>query len=256
MEGIFVVLHRTHRLFFSKSMYQHTHQMSSSLGDRSSQRPPKVSRSINIPPAPEPAVPAVRFAILRKAATIPRGGFLPMLFVSSLFAVATSMFAYNGISDVDYSEDMPRVLTIGTAVLGTFFILIARNPVLLFNIALFAHLGFEIFVVDKVWQYAMASDTSTSDMTIAYTGAGLVIVHLIPFFLIDNAMTLILLAAVGIIVNNLVILMSVPAFGSSLLMPVGLTSAILLGVTQHICGEMESKCSLLTVVRTEGFLTM
>lgn len=185
---------------------------------------------------------------------MPRTGFLPVFILSSLFAVATSMFCYYGITDVDYSEPGPRGLTIAASVVGTLLVLMARDPVLLFNIVLFTHLGLEVFVIERAFVYGMDETRTDAERALAYTGAGVIIAHLLPFFVYDGPMLLILLSAVGVVVNTLSILMTSAAMGSSLLLPVGLTSVVLVGSSQHLCGIMQCKCSLLTLIRTKGLV--
>ena len=221
--------------------------MSSSLGDRNGQRPPTMSRAINIDveaPSASPTLPL----------SIPRNGFLPVFLVSSLFAVALSLFCFYGITDADYSAANTRGLVIASSVVGTLLVLMAKTPAFLYNIVLFAHLGLEIYVIERAFVYGLADDADTTEMVLSLTGAGVIIAHLLPFFVYDGAFVLVLLAAVGVVVNTLSILMTSAAMGANLLLPVGLTSVTLLATTQHIVGMMECPCSLLTLYRTKGML--
>lgn len=186
--------------------------------------------------------------------TVSRNGVVPVLFISSLFAAALSLFCYYGIDDVDYSAADTRGLVIATSTVGTLFVLMAKSPAFVFNIILFSHLGLEVFVIDKAFEYGLADGRTDVEMALSLTAACVIIAHLIPFFVYDGPLVLILLAAVGVVVNTLTILFTSTALAANLLLPVGLTSVILLVTTQHLVGMMACPCSLMSLYRTKGLM--
>lgn len=220
--------------------------MTSSLGDIGGQRPPpkRIAKSMPsvLPPPSKSRMPKMG------------AGVLPVLLLACLFGAATASFCYYGI-DADYTETRTRGLTGGAAGGAALLVLaFSRNPVILFYITLFVHIGLEIFVVDKAFAFASASNTKNVESILAYTGAGVVIAHLVPFLLFNWPRFLMLLALVGVVVNNLLLLLSAPELGGTLLLPVGLTSVGLLGVTQHICYAMRCPCSLPKLYYERGLL--
>ena len=102
-----------------------------------------------------------------------------------------------------------------------------------FNVALGYHLGIEVFLVTKGFEYADRVH-DTSEEVLAYVGSGVVIAHLIPFFIMSRPTILRILAFAGIIVNILLCLLTIPELGSALLLLLGASSANLLLVTNQM----------------------
>lgn len=226
-------------------------EMSSSLGDRNTQRPPVVQqRSISIPsPAPPPPRPIYLRVIPTSLPRIPMG-FLPVLLLTSGFGAATACFAYFGMT-ADYTDVATRALTIATASIAAIAGFFARDIVLIVNSVLFTHLGLEIFIVQRAIEYAR-NESDDGSMVMAYIGAATVIVHLLPFFVLDNAMLRSILAFAGVIVNNLLILLALSPVATILLLPVGITSTALLVVSRNVV----TPTSLWCVLQKNGFIGM
>lgn len=67
---------------------------------------------------------------------------------------------------------------------------------------LFYHTAVEVRVLDVVITYALQEEQSMTAAALAWTGASIVVIHLLPFFVIDMRRLLILLAWAGVIVNS------------------------------------------------------
>lgn len=177
-------------------------------------------------------VVAMPVTVMRRACACARpSGFLVTLTLALLAAADPLLFLYNSGLTADYSLGSTRALTAAAAVLGATAIAIFREPATLYNLALFVHIGFEVYVVDQAFLFARAADTETASMVLAYLGGAVVIVHLLPFLVIDHRDTLSFLAYVGVVVNTLLILLAMPQLGAQLLLVVGLTSVVLLAAT-------------------------
>ena len=167
-------------------------------------------------------------------------GVLYTCLISSIILVAPLMFLYNSGLTSDYSEGPTRALTAVTSFLGATVILLTIDAKTIFNLVLFLHIGFEIYIIDKAFQFARASTTSTTSEVLSYIGGVVVILHLVPFVLTNRSRILTLLAYVGIIVNTLLILLAMPELGPYLLFVVGITSSVLLGVTLLITTQTDT----------------
>jgi hypothetical protein len=157
-------------------------------------------------------------------------GILYTCLISSIILVAPLMFLYNSGLTSDYSEGPTRALTAVTSFLGATVILLTID----------AKTIFEIYIIDKAFQFARASTTSTTSEVLSYIGGVVVILHLVPFVLTNRIRILTLLAYVGIIVNTLLILLAMPELGPYLLFVVGITSSVLLGVTLLITTQTDT----------------
>lgn len=169
-------------------------------------------------------------------------GFLP-LFVYSGLAVALSTTVLFG--DIDFSDNVSRGLTIGAAAGSATAVILANNCATWYNLVLFFHIGIESKVIETAFTYAMADGTSTEGMALAYTAGAVIIVHLLPFLLIDHTGLLILLAYAGVVVNASLLVF----VDTTYLMLVVLSSLALLVMTLLILASKCHKPSMLNQFR-------
>ena len=169
-------------------------------------------------------------------------GFIPLLLMSVTFVSVPIIFYYG---DLDFTETNVRAGVITAAALLGFIVTIANDCCSWFNIMLFFHIGMEVKVVDNLLDFA---DTAGGkDETLAMAAACVIIVHLIPFLLIDNTAFLSILAFIGIVTNTAAIVMTHSSTGEhhsdiALLLSVGSTSISLLFSTLFIRGICGVKC--------------
>ena len=153
----------------------------------------------------------------------------PLILLSNslFFFLAPLLFLYNGGDEADYSLGRTQAITVFTAVAGGVIVAANRDAVFVYNAILCFHLAVEVYVVDRAFRYANASSTPGW----ASTGAVVVLLHLLPFFLIPNARLWSVLAYVGLIVNTALILLAMPELGSRLLLLTGMSASALLSVS-------------------------
>ena len=116
------------------------------------------------------------------------------LFLSTLAFLAP----INLYGDYDYTTRI-RAATIGLSAFAGAAVVYANSACAWFNIMPF-HTAIEVRVVDVALTFAYDASAS-NDMAFAIAGAVTVIVHLIPFFLLDRA-HLLAFAYAGVIVNT------------------------------------------------------
>ena len=157
-----------------------------------------------------------------------------------LFVPPAPAFLYE--SEADYTTAGPRAMTLVFAVVGAGMLLL--GPVNALQQALLGfHVGVEAYVIERVLRYATAEGRAGREIVLASIGASVVIVHLIPFFLLDRRMLLMALAALGIVVNVLLALLALPEHGATLLLLLGASSGALLAASRF------GWVSLLTLAR-------
>lgn len=230
--------------------------MSNSLGlrqnfeMRASERPMSARASL---PAPTLAssTPSTSSVARVKMTTCSLKGFFPLMLFSSLLLSVPIVVAY---ADLDYSDAATRGAVVATPVLVVLATLLANDLVVWFNMVLFFHLGMEVQVLDVLMDFARESGTSDAHSALAWTAFVVVILHLVPFFLVDQSKVLCALASAGVVVNAVALLYVSPP----LLTPVGFSSFVLLlltVLTRNVCDVSCSlRTSLLSAVKQGSFV--
>lgn len=150
-------------------------------------------------PLPAPAnAPAPGLVERAQSMVFVAKGFLPMLVYMLLAGTVPLLFFY---TTIDTTTDMQRAFIIGMSALGSLLIVAANVCNSWFNITLAFHTAIEVKVVDAALALAMADGTSTAGVTWAWVAAAVIVLHLIPFFVLDHSRLLALLAFVGVPVN-------------------------------------------------------
>ena len=188
-------------------------------------------------------------------------GFLPMLFYSCLTGFVA--IAYNYMT----FEDMPMVSVIAAGVAALALVL-ANDPATWYNMALFFYIGLEVRVLDFILAFigtqddpALSPNVTTPgipnagdvrDRTLAWVAFVVIIVHLVPFLVVNRRGLLAILAFAGAAVNTAVcgyLKLPAPATGAfheefTLLM---LSSSLgLLALTLFTIRMKCEDCSILT----------
>lgn len=157
----------------------------------------KTSKSL---PAPATAVhPA------QKWCSVPKG-FLPTLFYSTLCLLFPLFVLFNENWAL-VSEPYPVSTQIGFVAsvgVGGLLLILANDCVAWFNMALFFHIAVEVKVLSDLMDWI---DSTTKDTVLAWIAFVVIIVHLLPFLLVDHHMLLVLLAFVGALVNSTVVVL-------------------------------------------------
>lgn len=226
--------------------------MSSSLGFR-----PGCDRIAEERPAPKPRpkpipLPSKTPTRLDKTMTMmksmmsPKGLFVTML-LAGAFTAAAPIYFY---ADPDYTSVGVRGGLIATTSVLALIVPFAGQPAW-FNAVLGFYIGLEARVVDLSMQFAKDASTSDTGSALAWTGSILVIVHLIPFLLVDYVPLLIFFAVIGIPINTALLVYIDPAC----LLVVVFAGFMLLIETCCICGVCDVKCSMMHMLKsamTEG----
>ena len=204
--------------------------------------PPRLPRSLPTSTT-ESSEPSARklFAPALRRTGVPRG-LIPTVLYSAVTLVVPLLFLY---MSYDFTTTTMRVATISTAAVGGLVVVLANDCCCWYNMMLAFHTALEVKVVETALVFAYAADTSDTDMALALTGAIVVVVHLLPFYLSDALMLLSLLAYVGVVVNASILVYLDPEY----LLVVGASSLALLAVTMIVAGICEIKTSLLSLVR-------
>lgn len=179
--------------------------------------------------------------------SVPKG-LLPVT-LYSLFFLAFPLISH--FVTYDFTDEIVRVGVIVASFLAATIILVANDCVAWFNMALFFHLGVEITVLDTLITFAQASTTSDTGLVLAWTASAVIIIHLLPFFLLDHAGLLTLLAYAGVAVNASALVFVEP----TMLLLVGFSSTVLLACVLLIAYIDCVRTSMLSQLRqalTEG----
>jgi hypothetical protein len=180
-------------------------------------------------------------AYLTCANCVPRG-FLPVLLLSAAFFVVPTLMIYE---TYDFTDDAVRATFIGgSAVVGLLAIL-ANDCCCWYNMILFFHTAIEVKVIDVALTFAYADGTSDAHMALSIAAAVTIILHLIPFYLTDYLMPLLVLAYAGVVVN----VATLVYLDSSRLLLTGASAMALLVVTMIIGGICEIRTSMLSLLR-------
>lgn len=126
-------------------------------------------------------------------------GFIPLLFFSCL---AATVPGYSLYVDLNLDSEVTRGLIVGGSALVATAVVVANHCATWYNMSLFFHTAIEVRVLDVVITYALAETTEMTGQALAWTGASIVIVHLLPFFVLDMPRLLTLLAWAGVVVNT------------------------------------------------------
>tara|TARA_B110001450_G_scaffold179082_1_gene167317 strand:- start:1594 stop:2382 length:789 start_codon:yes stop_codon:yes gene_type:complete len=197
--------------------------------------------------APDVTVPIVASTTNAREQThykwcrVPKG--LIPLFAYSLFMLMFPVVDF--YEEIDYTSTPTRVGIITSSFVVALLVVLANDCVVWFNMFLFFHAGVEITVVDTLVTYARASDTDDTGMALAWLAATIIALHLVPFFLVDHAGLLTLLAFAGVVVNASALVFVHP---SSLLLT-SFSSLILLALVLLIACIRCTKTSLLSQLR-------
>ena len=169
-------------------------------------------------------------------------GFLPCLFYATLFGAAPLLYTY---VDYDYTSAEARGGVITASFVYAAIAVMANDCACWFNMLLLFHIGIEVRVMDVLMTFAKNAGTSDGHEIIAWTGFAVILVHLIPFLLVDNTMFLAVLAFAGVIVNASALIYLDP----SLLLIVGFSSTVLLMAVLCFSGHIGVRTSLLHGMR-------
>lgn len=130
-------------------------------------------------------------------------GIVFTLLYSAYAALLPLLYYY---VEYDFTSDSVRAGSIVAASMLAIFTILANDCCTWYNMVLFFHTALEIKLLNTALRFA--TDTSTDNMSMVWTwiGSVVIIVHLVPFFLIDKARLLTLLALAGVPVNAAVAL--------------------------------------------------
>tara|TARA_B110000046_G_scaffold167214_1_gene184698 strand:+ start:1952 stop:2617 length:666 start_codon:yes stop_codon:yes gene_type:complete len=146
----------------------------------------------------------------------------------ALFLAASYSFVSMGL-DTDYNLTNPRIATIVIAAFGGLLCLLIRDTTTLFNTLLGYYIGLEIFLIQLTFENATSTTEAVTEGW-SWTAGFVILIHLIPFLLLNSGMLLNLLAYVGLLVNILTILYLVPLYGGKFLLLYGISgSALIVG---------------------------
>ena len=169
-------------------------------------------------------------------------GFLPTLTFAAAAALVPLLLHY---MEYDFADNAVRGTAIGLSATTALAMVVANDCAVWYNMALFFHTGLEATIVDLTFTYAYEDGRAEEFMALALTGGVVVIVHLIPFFLSNNACLLTLLAMAGLVVNTAIVVFLEP----SLLLLAGASSAALLGITLVVIATQCVEASMLSLLR-------
>jgi hypothetical protein len=138
-------------------------------------------------------------------------GFIPLMFYAA-FSITVPLLAYYSTvgadlvtaaaSDDDASRaEGARALWISISVIAASFIVLSNHCATWYNMVLFFHIGLEVKVLHEVINYALTDSLATTNVALSWTGAAIVMIHLIPFLLVDSKYLLATLAWAGVGVN-------------------------------------------------------
>lgn len=172
----------------------------------------------------------------------PRGVLPVLLYMALAFTVPLLYFYVH----YDFTSDIVRGVTIGISGAAAIAVVFANNCCCWYNMMLAFHTALEVRVVERAITFAYDASTPDFQMAWALTGAIIVIVHLVPFYVTDNVLLLGTLAVAGTMVNTALLVYLEPTL---LLLLVGASSIAVLAVTLLIAGVCRVDTSLLSVLR-------
>lgn len=225
----------------------------SGLGSNNCEMTPKSRVILQVPPA----APCHAAAAAKKAATtgtprrlgalqVPKG-VLPTILYGAFFFMFPLLNEY---MTYDYTDTMVRTSVIAAGILAPVVVVAANDCVAWYNMALAFHTGQEVVVLSKMLNYydTTAKDTAEDyEEVLKWVAFGIVVAHLVPFYVYDQPGPLGLLAAAGIIVNT-VVNVTVPDNNGQLLITGFSASVLLATVLLIVCIDCV-KTSLLSQLR-------
>lgn len=170
-------------------------------------------------------------------------GFLPLLLLSAAVGALPLVVLY--VDDIDYMSNVTRGLFTGAAALVSLSTLVV-DCCTLYNMVLMLYTALDVFVVDATLQYAMDASTPDYAMGLAYAGAVVVIVHLVPFFTTDSSFVLTLFAVAGVPVNAAIAMFVI---GKTQFLLLLLASFAFLAMVRVVVATDKYKPSMLTKLR-------
>ena len=197
-------------------------------------------RALSDTTAPASASPASTPRTL--GVRVPKG-LIPVVLYSLLF---TAVPIVNYYVAPDYNDTTVKGIVCMYSALCALAIVLANDCVAWFNIVLATHLAIEIVVLNKLHDFAQLATTSDQSMALAYVSFGVIIFHLIPFFLVNNVHVLTLLGFVGIILNTV----SLTYVASDMLLVTGISSSALLILTLLVASIDCVSTSLFSALRS------
>ena len=179
-------------------------------------------------------------------------GFLLTFAYAALALLVPLLWYY---IDFDTTDNVTRGVTIGLSAVATGLVVYADDCIVWYNMALFFHTGLEVYLIDVAFDYAHEAGRTDAEMGLALAGAITLIVHLVPFYLLDSKWLLTLLASAGVVVNTAVFVFldttrkaSADLVDTTLLLYVGSSVALLIS-TLLVVGHNCMKPSMLTLLR-------
>lgn len=223
----------------------------SGLGSNNSEFAPKQSRIIMNIPATTPCQAAANKSPPPGAARrlgglqVPKG-VLPMIIYGAFFFCFPVL---NEFMQYDYTDTMVRTSVIGASILAPIILVGANDCVAWYLCALAFHTGQEVVVLSKLLNYyeTTGKDADDSEQIFKWIAFGVVVAHLVPFYVYDQPGMLGFLASVGIVVNT-VINVVIPDNNGQLLIT-GFSSTVLLATVLLIVCIDCVKTSLLSQLR-------
>lgn len=201
-----------------------------------------------VQPIEDPVLPPPSLAARLKCEMKVPKGFLILLLYSAYAALLPLLYFY---VEYDFASTMTRGGVIGASTLLALVAILANDCCTWYNMVLLYHTAIEVKVLDTVLTYAMADTTDDVSMAWSWIGAAIVIVHLLPFFLVDWTRLLLVLAFAGVPVNA-----ALAVYLDTAVLPVVVPSAaFLLFMTFIVTGIQGLKPSMLSKLRialTEG----
>ena len=155
----------------------------------------------------------------------------------------------NEFMQYDYTDTMVRTSVIGASILAPIILVGANDCVAWYLCALAFHTGQEVVVLSKMLNYyeTTGKDADDSEQIFKWIAFGVVVAHLVPFYVYDQPGMLGFLASVGIVVNT-VINVVIPDNNGQLLIT-GFSSTVLLATVLLIVCIDCVKTSLLSQLR-------
>ena len=194
---------------------------------------PRAPTPAPVAPTPLPApslLSKVRCEIINCPVALPRGSLPLLVYVG--YAAALPLSYYYG--EYDFSDDFVRAATIvGTTLFATFLVLV-NDCCTWYNMILFLHIALEYKLLDTTMTYVNRDHTSDVGMAWAWVGMVVVVLHLLPFLLVDGPTLLLLLAFVGVPVNTALAVFLDPAY-----LPVIATSSVTLLLLTYVATSMQ-----------------
>ena len=192
-------------------------------------------------PTTSPSPPAQKKAM---HCYVPKG-FLPLSFFATIFLIAPILFDYVDYTWTDAAtrgghRNLSRVRPVYTAC--------QRHSRVVQHGIVLSHRSRGKGIGDS-HGLCKLDTTGDGDKILAWSGFVIIIVHLLPFLLIDHTKILTLLAFAGVIVNaSALVYLTDPSIDLRLML-VGFSSAALLGTTLCISGMCDVSTSMLTALR-------